>query len=546
MRAQARFNLTRQATLALLVSAAFSGPAGAAPVARVDFAFGGVSATGTDGKQRPLAKGAVLESGETVTTNASGRAHLRFTDGGYTSVQPDTQFRIDDYRFEGTADGEEKGFFSLLKGGLRTITGVIGRHNKSTYRVNTATATIGIRGTEYLAKVTNSLELSVGAGTAEVRTREDTPRTFLVPEFSSMLLSAPTSPVVFTQTPVFLPPAPAEVPAVQASQPAAAPGQTDSQQTVSPTPPPPPPVFVAGGQTTSSGTASVISGGGGGFSLSSGSGYALAFSIGGEGGFCNIGCAAGNTATCGQPIVTLTSTGGLTWTQGTAFITSMFAGVLGFPNDGFVTTGLMVIEPGTLQFSGGSIGGVLGWGVFSNGQTSPESKFWLLGENEGAHGILFIPTPSMPTSGSATYTMIPGGATRPTFTNNMGGGELVPGLAVTGATMTANFATSMLTGQANFSVPSGSTYALTFSNVSINGAGFGGESPPSFNGTFSRTSVPSGTPPPTPCLTSCEAHVNGGFAGTANPSPPFAGYAYRVAVPSGGFGINGAIASQGN
>lgn len=39
--------------------------------------------------------------------------------------------------------------FKLLKGGFRTVTGLIGKSDRSEYRVSTQTATIGIRGTDY-------------------------------------------------------------------------------------------------------------------------------------------------------------------------------------------------------------------------------------------------------------------------------------------------------------------------------------------------------------------------------------------------------------
>jgi hypothetical protein len=71
---------------------------------------------------------------------------------------------VDQYRFEGRTDGNERGFFSLLQGGLRTITGLVGRSNKRNYQVQTRVATIGIRGTEYQLKLTDSLSGSVGEG----------------------------------------------------------------------------------------------------------------------------------------------------------------------------------------------------------------------------------------------------------------------------------------------------------------------------------------------------------------------------------------------
>lgn len=132
--------------------------------ARVEFVAGSVQAAGLDGRQRTLLKGMEIGPGDTVQTNGNGRAQLRFSDGGYISLQPNTQFRVDEYKYEGKTDGNEKGHFSLIKGGLRAITGAIGHVNKSNYRVNTPVATIGIRGTEFLAQYNDKLLVKVGNG----------------------------------------------------------------------------------------------------------------------------------------------------------------------------------------------------------------------------------------------------------------------------------------------------------------------------------------------------------------------------------------------
>ena len=96
------------------------------------------------------------------------RAQLRFTDGAMVSLQPRTQFRIDAYEFKGEADGSEKGFFSLLKGAMRTITGAIGKADRKAYRLDTAVATIGIRGTEYAVAYGNSITVTTNSGLIEV------------------------------------------------------------------------------------------------------------------------------------------------------------------------------------------------------------------------------------------------------------------------------------------------------------------------------------------------------------------------------------------
>lgn len=135
-----------------------------AAAAHVDFALGNVLAIDRAGTPRALAKGAEVAEGDTVQTRG-GRAQLRFSDGAYVSLQPQTLFRIDQYQYNGKQDGNERGFFSLIQGGLRTITGLVGRTNKKNYQVNTGVATIGIRGTNYALNLAPAgLSLSVGEG----------------------------------------------------------------------------------------------------------------------------------------------------------------------------------------------------------------------------------------------------------------------------------------------------------------------------------------------------------------------------------------------
>jgi len=167
-----KYNIFRLKNHALLMALAAVYPVTtyAASAARVDFVVGAVNVQTAAGVQRPAAKGTELQSGETLVTGSGGRAQLRFSDGGMVSLQPGSEYRIDDYRFSGSQDGAEKGFFSLLKGGLRTITGLIGRDNKAAYRVNTSVATIGIRGTEFTIAYTgaNSIAVATGEGAIEV------------------------------------------------------------------------------------------------------------------------------------------------------------------------------------------------------------------------------------------------------------------------------------------------------------------------------------------------------------------------------------------
>ncbi len=98
-----------------------------------------------------LAVGDDIRSGDLIRTGSDGRIQIRFSDGAIVSLQPGTDFRIDDYRFE---RDRRRAFFYLLRGALRTLTGAIGKTNHDEYRMKTPTATVGVRGTEYVAEQT--------------------------------------------------------------------------------------------------------------------------------------------------------------------------------------------------------------------------------------------------------------------------------------------------------------------------------------------------------------------------------------------------------
>ncbi|WP_439537606.1 FecR domain-containing protein [Methyloversatilis sp.] len=156
----------RPVPLALAMAAAFPLTVNADSAARVEFTAGEVRAVAADGRSRPLTRGAQVGSGDTIDTG-SGRAQMRFTDGALVSLQPQTQFRIDQYAFAGKPD-EDRGFFNLLKGGLRTITGLVGKANRSNYKLTTSVATIGIRGTEFSVAYGNSINVTTGDGAVDV------------------------------------------------------------------------------------------------------------------------------------------------------------------------------------------------------------------------------------------------------------------------------------------------------------------------------------------------------------------------------------------
>ncbi len=126
----------------------------AAPVAQVAETKGAVSVIKAGGKRIIVSPESVLDEGDVLVTEENSTAVLAFTDGGKVALRPNTRFGIQRYRFVEALPAQDSGFFSLLAGGLRTVTGVIGkRKDREAYRMQAATATIGIRGTEYTARL---------------------------------------------------------------------------------------------------------------------------------------------------------------------------------------------------------------------------------------------------------------------------------------------------------------------------------------------------------------------------------------------------------
>jgi hypothetical protein len=133
--------------MALLATAV--GAQAAETIGRVLVAVGEVSAV-RGGREIPLQTTSSIEAGDRVRTGAASNAQIRLTDESIVALRPETEFVFTEYRYAGKDDGSERAFFRLLKGGLRTITGFVGRHNHQNYGIETATATIGIRGTHYV------------------------------------------------------------------------------------------------------------------------------------------------------------------------------------------------------------------------------------------------------------------------------------------------------------------------------------------------------------------------------------------------------------
>lgn len=319
-----------------------------ASAGRITFAVGKVDIERND-QTLQARRGFVLESGDTIRTG-NGRAQIRFRDGGYMSLQPETVFRIDEYRFSGEADGNERSFFSLLKGGLRAITGLIGHRDHNSYRVRTPTVTIGIRGTGYtvLVDANGNTHASVGEGEIVLKNPHGELR---LRSWQSARSRRDDAPRPAPQRP-YLPPQPVQVytPEYQISD------ERDENGN---------PVIVTGSR------------------LQSGPGYAIAHVA----------------EPTGQGATLLTSQGGIT----ARFDTN--SGLLNYSGSG-TNTGADI---GTAQLADvGSVNSNLGWGRWTSGTSTIAGSTF----REVHYVVALMPTGPLPTTGTAFYGL--SGATTPT------------------------------------------------------------------------------------------------------------------------------------
>jgi hypothetical protein len=95
---------------------------------------------------QPLKAGDTVNQGDKIIST-NGEVHLKMQDTGFLVVRPNTQIEIVAYKADGGSD--DKGVFNLISGGLRSISGWIGKFNRKDYVVKAGVATIGIRGTDH-------------------------------------------------------------------------------------------------------------------------------------------------------------------------------------------------------------------------------------------------------------------------------------------------------------------------------------------------------------------------------------------------------------
>jgi hypothetical protein len=119
-------------------------------IGEVVFARGAVSAQVTGQEIRILGKKAAIYQGDTITTGKKSFAVIKLQDDSRFSLRPNTVFAVEEFAHQ---QDQESAVMRLFKGGLRAVSGLIGKRNPKGFKLKTSVATIGIRGTVFDARL---------------------------------------------------------------------------------------------------------------------------------------------------------------------------------------------------------------------------------------------------------------------------------------------------------------------------------------------------------------------------------------------------------
>ena len=92
--------------------------------------------------------------------NLSGKMWVS-SDGQRVVLNENTELKIVDYSYTEANPQGDRMVFDLLRGGARFVTGLLGKRSQSAFQMRTPHATIGIRGTDFMAVIVNPLYVNV-------------------------------------------------------------------------------------------------------------------------------------------------------------------------------------------------------------------------------------------------------------------------------------------------------------------------------------------------------------------------------------------------
>lgn len=115
----------------------------------VEFSRGAAVAQAPGKLPRTMGKGLAVAEGDRLTTADGAMAIVKLQDGTRLTLRPNSELIMQTYRYDGTIKEDNSMIMQLLRGGFRAITGLISKGSPNSAKIQTSTATVGIRGTDF-------------------------------------------------------------------------------------------------------------------------------------------------------------------------------------------------------------------------------------------------------------------------------------------------------------------------------------------------------------------------------------------------------------
>lgn len=134
-------------TVALALFFALAGAVYAADSGSIDKVSGDVTVTSPDRAPRKAGPKETIQSGDLITTQAKSEVVIKLADESIIALRPNTQFKVAEFKYEKKPSDTAQ--FSLFRGVARLLTGLVGSARPDRVKITAATATVGIRGTDF-------------------------------------------------------------------------------------------------------------------------------------------------------------------------------------------------------------------------------------------------------------------------------------------------------------------------------------------------------------------------------------------------------------
>jgi hypothetical protein len=134
-------------------------------------------------------------------TEKNTYAMVKFIDNSEITLKPSTTFKVENFSYDAGKPEGDNASFNLVKGGLRSVTGLLGKRNKEKFAMKTPSATIGIRGTTFIAEWVEASPQAVAQAAAARQA-------WLMASTAALGDSYPVQPLMLAQGPLPLVPSP--------------------------------------------------------------------------------------------------------------------------------------------------------------------------------------------------------------------------------------------------------------------------------------------------------------------------------------------------